>query len=671
MAEEISNALFQMHHNKAPGTDGMHALFFQKFWHIIGPDIITYVQNWWNGIWDLKEINRTCVVLIPKCNDPKYMKDFRPISCCNVLYKIISKTLANRLKPFLDDIISVNQSAFIPGRLITDNAMVAFEIFHAMKRGGDGRSGLIALKLDMSKAYDRVEWGFLEMVNNEICGSIIPSRGLRQGDPISPYLFLLCADTFSGLLSKAANDKLIQGAKICKSAPRISHLFFADDNILFAKATPNECSKIAEIISVYERASGQKVNLDKTEIAFIRGVPPERRATIVSTLGAGRYGGCNQIRILCCTRYYRLAISKTRVYLKANRRHDPSYIWRSIWGAKGLFRDGLAWKIGNGRDINIWTDIWLVNNRQPIHLQRPPEFDEEMKVRELLTEDGRMWDEMKVRQVLGEELCSQVLSLPLPIHATRDTTFWMQSKNGVFSVKSCYYLARKGAIEAIDTNSLHKLWCLIWNYKGPPKLKHFLWNAAKGNLAVKSRLMQRHIVGDSKCLICENEDETIIHALFECTMAKEIWLHSQYRGVVDEAPAESFACRWVWLDQKVQGDGIYQIAALIWAAWRCRNLLLFEGVRSSPTVLAGNLCKWVADYGSAGKAAVGVVGRNEEGTIVLTATQSIFQQSPEISEAVVVRYGMIIARRFGFENIWIESDSLNGLYRGSFRAHTL
>ncbi|XP_021736582.1 uncharacterized protein LOC110703144 [Chenopodium quinoa] len=180
-------------------------------------------------------------------------------------------------------------------------------------------------------------------------------------------------------------------------------------------------------------------------------------------------------------------------------------------------------------------------------------------------------------------------------------------------------------------------------------------------------------------------------------MARDIWQHSQYRGLVEEAPTESFASRWVWLDQKVQGDGINQIAALIWVVWRCRNLFLFEGIRSNPIVLAGNLCKWVADYctyakcvfyphkrvgvksnsewippprgvlklnvdahvGSAGKAAVGVVGRNEEGTIILTATQPIFQQSLEIAEAVADRYGMIIARRFGFENIWIESDSLN------------
>lgn len=98
------------------------------------------------------------VVLISKCEDPKRITKFRPISCCNVLYKIISKVMSNKLKPFLEQIISINQSAFVPKRLITDDALVAFEIFHAMKRGGEGKDGTIALKLDMSKAYDRVEW---------------------------------------------------------------------------------------------------------------------------------------------------------------------------------------------------------------------------------------------------------------------------------------------------------------------------------------------------------------------------------------------------------------------------------------------------------------------------------------------------------------------------------
>lgn len=90
---------------------------------------------------NLADINRTCTVLIPKCNEPKHMSEFRPISCCNALYKIISKTMANKLKLFLNDIISVNQSAFVPGRLITDNALIVFENFHSMKRKGDGKDG--------------------------------------------------------------------------------------------------------------------------------------------------------------------------------------------------------------------------------------------------------------------------------------------------------------------------------------------------------------------------------------------------------------------------------------------------------------------------------------------------------------------------------------------------
>lgn len=129
--KEVREALFQMHPTKAPEVYGFHAIFFQKLWDLIGDDVVDLVKSWWNGYVDLSSINKTCISLIPKCSDPRMVAHFRPTSCCNVIYKIISKTLANKLRGFLGNIISVQQCAFIPRRLITDNALLAFEAFHA------------------------------------------------------------------------------------------------------------------------------------------------------------------------------------------------------------------------------------------------------------------------------------------------------------------------------------------------------------------------------------------------------------------------------------------------------------------------------------------------------------------------------------------------------------
>ena len=117
---EIKEALFQMHPTKAPGPDGIHALFYKNFWSIVEQDVVDLMKNWWRGWISLGGINKTCITLIPKCKDLKLMTEFRPISCCNVIYKIISKVMANKLKPFLGHIISPNRTDFIPKCLITD-----------------------------------------------------------------------------------------------------------------------------------------------------------------------------------------------------------------------------------------------------------------------------------------------------------------------------------------------------------------------------------------------------------------------------------------------------------------------------------------------------------------------------------------------------------------------
>ena len=219
-----------MHPTKAPGPDGMFAVFYQNFWDIVGNDVVNMVLNVLNSDRSMADINKTYITLVPKINNPSRMTEFRPISLSNVTYKLIAKVLANRLKLILPHIISENQSAFTAGRLITDNVLIAFEMMHYLEHKKEGKDCYMTIKLDMSKAYDRIEWGFIEqvmrkmgfhekwiglimrcittvsysvLINGVAHGNIVPSRGLHQGDPLSSYLFLLCADGFSSLINKA------------------------------------------------------------------------------------------------------------------------------------------------------------------------------------------------------------------------------------------------------------------------------------------------------------------------------------------------------------------------------------------------------------------------------------------------------------------------------------
>jgi hypothetical protein len=211
MKEEVRVTLFQMHPDKAPGPDGFNPAFFQHFWETCGDDMWRAVSLWLERGFFPSSLSETNICLIPKCEIPTSMKDMRPIALCNVLYKVVSKLLANRLKVCLDQCISPEQSASVEGRSILDNAQVAIEVIHAMKRRTRGTKGDLTLKIDISKAYDRVDWGFLRgmlerlgfgekwvkwmmmcvssvnysvLMNYDKVGPIYPGRGLRQGDPL-------------------------------------------------------------------------------------------------------------------------------------------------------------------------------------------------------------------------------------------------------------------------------------------------------------------------------------------------------------------------------------------------------------------------------------------------------------------------------------------------------
>jgi hypothetical protein len=162
--DEISDALFQIGPLKAPGVDGFPARFYQRNWGTLKVEVINAVKLFFATNRMPDGVNATAIMLIPKIDQPETLKDFRPISLCMVIYKVIAKCLVNRLRPILGGIISINQSAFVPRRLITDNALVAFECLHFIEQNNDANKNFCAYKLDLSKSYDRVDWDFLKKV---------------------------------------------------------------------------------------------------------------------------------------------------------------------------------------------------------------------------------------------------------------------------------------------------------------------------------------------------------------------------------------------------------------------------------------------------------------------------------------------------------------------------
>ncbi|KAF7147810.1 hypothetical protein RHSIM_Rhsim03G0079300 [Rhododendron simsii] len=321
---EVKTAVFGMDPGSAPGPDGMGASFFQNFWPMVGPNIVEAVRTYCHSRHLLRSINHTHIVLIPKVQCPMNMGHLRPISLCNSVYKILSRVLVNRLQRFLPKIISESQSAFVGGRLISDNIIVVQEAVHYMKSCRNGSNRSVALKLDMSKAYDRVEWGFLEaimrkmgftevwirwimgcissvsyslLLDGQVSGYIQPSRGLRQGDPLSPYLFLLCAKGLSEMFRNAEVQRLIHGVIICRDGPHISHLLFADDTVVFCKAKRSELQVVDSILKDYRNASGQLINFQKSSMFFSRNAGPDLRRNLSAFMAIpvrgdlGRYLG--------------------------------------------------------------------------------------------------------------------------------------------------------------------------------------------------------------------------------------------------------------------------------------------------------------------------------------------------------------------------------------------
>ncbi|KAL0367264.1 UNVERIFIED_CONTAM: putative mitochondrial protein [Sesamum radiatum] len=642
--DEVLSALSFMSPLKSPGPDGLPPIFFQKYWHIVGADVVRCILDFLNYRNFHLRLNHTFIVLIPKCTTPESVAQFCPISLCNVVYKLASKAIANRVKHFLDSIISPSQSAFVPNRLITDNVLVAFEVHHFLKHKKRGKVGLASLKLDMSKAYDRIEWKFLERVldrlgfhqsfvslimccvssvsfsfilNGSQFGYLQPRRGLRQGDPLSPYLFILCSEALSCLFREAEASNKFKGVAVARGAPLVSHLLFADDSLIFSEATKEAFRCIKEILSKYEKASGQFINLQKSSVNFSGNTDPTLQLELAQSLGVAvtsnhaKYLGlpacigrskkeifqdlcdtiCKKVMgwkekllsqagkevliksvlqaipsyTMSCFLLPKMLIKelesiladfwwssqmkrKSTGYLgpnsvkaskvegdifargsifEARLGFNPSSTWRSIWRTIPLVKAGCRWRVGDSSNIQIWRDQWLPRpySFRPIQMQNCSLWN--AKVETLIDKDLHCWKEDLIDRTFLPDDASLVKALPLARHGVQDVLVWHYAKNGLFSVRSAYYVQRnfqKRSNNVSDPSSSSEsrtTWNFLWNCKVPNKIKIFIWRLCNNALPIAPNLIRRGVEMDPSCPFCQSHTEDLEHIFLNCTFARQ------------------------------------------------------------------------------------------------------------------------------------------------------
>eukprot|EP00253_Pinus_taeda_P017008 PITA_17008 len=250
---------------KSPGPDGWTIELFLHFFDLIGPDITEVVEESRRKGEIYRPFNSTFIALIPKKDEPETFEDFRPISLCNCIYKIIAKVIAIRLVPILSSNISMQQFGFLDGRQIHEAIGVAQEIIHSVKQ--KKKKGVI-LKIDLSKAYDRINWLYLSfavLINGAASPFFNSQRGLIQGCPLSPLLFLLVAEGLSRLIHKARRTNKTKGIEVAINL-YIFHLLFVDDILIFSNGSHNELKELKSIFELFMKATGMQINSGKSQV---------------------------------------------------------------------------------------------------------------------------------------------------------------------------------------------------------------------------------------------------------------------------------------------------------------------------------------------------------------------------------------------------------------------
>ncbi|GKA08008.1 RNA-directed DNA polymerase, eukaryota [Tanacetum coccineum] len=488
--DEIKRAVWDCGTDKAPGPDGFTFGFYRRFWYIIESDVYDAVKHFFTYEDIPKGCNSSFIALIPKIPGANLVKDFRPISLIGSLYKIIAKILANRLVGVLGDIVNEVQSAFIADRQILDGPFILNEVLQWCKVK---KKQSLIFKVDFEKAYDSVRWDFLDDVLSKFgfgekwrkwiqcClrssrGSIIINgspteefqfcKGLKQGDPLSPFLFILIMESLHLSFQRVVDAGMFKGIKLGASV-NISHMFYADDAVFVGQWCESNISTLVHVLECFYRASGLRINMSKSKImgVYVDSDKVKRAAL-----------GC--------------LILKPPFFIS---RKKASWVnWKKVLAPKergglgciqGLYalNRGLmfkwVWRFYT-QDSSLWARV----------------------IKAIHEDDGKMG----VITRAGSKSCWMNI-----VHETNALL------NKDFSVASVRKLIDDKSIPVVDYKTR-------WIKYVPIKVNVHAWKVKSDSLPTRFNISRRGIYIDSiMCAICDKGAETSSHLFFSCCMVRQ------------------------------------------------------------------------------------------------------------------------------------------------------
>ena len=282
--------------------------------------------------------------------------------------------------------------------------------------------------------------------------------------------------------------------------------------------------------------------------------------------------------------------------------HNSSYVWKSILAAQPILKQDCCWSVGNGSAIWVLKDKWILNHPTNRVLHPPLEEEWEWRVNELIDWNYSVWDRQLIVRSFHREDVEAIMRIPLSHGHAVDALLLLYSKNGEYSVKSGYQTARqiKSVEEERGECSMARnegaVWRILWKLHIPTKIKFFAWQALYDILPTYENLVHRRIVNDGTYQLCQKENETVLHALWECSVAKDVWAGCSRELQKHVGGQNDLMHLFEELLHKLSVEVFELFLVQLWLIWSQHNVITYGGVMQDPTRLGQQAREFLEEY---------------------------------------------------------------------------